>query len=344
MKDSKVKKDNTNKLPLLDIIDSFSDEVKSDYWNFVHTMYIYLESSLEDKNEAVINTLSIEMTKRNEVVKEDPELLEAENQALIERAENTKKLKKKLHRKRNMPSISSLMDKISDNPEMAAMLSTMTGGKSNKELDNMMNHAMKDNPEYADMIYNFMDQMASGESNEESNFDLDSLISQFMPEMDTNSKINSVLMNKILKDVIYVFSKTTDDGTTFKERLTVKIKAYQRVFESGSLSPMDMVGCLIKITSDDALKEQISNIEMEEVSMTDMIAIASEILPPEIMEKFGDLSNLGPDSLDINGLMSMFTGMSSGKIAEQIVEVALTEEQELELEAYYDKLMIENTN
>ena len=40
--------------------------------------------------------------------------------------------------------------------------------------------------------------------------------------------------------------------------------------------------------------------------------------------------------------MSMFIGMTGGKMTENIVEEELTEDQEKELEAYYDSLMIDN--
>ena len=333
MKNAKITKENTNSLPLLDIISSFDTEVVKNYWNFVHEVYVILECSLDDHNETVTNTLAIEIAKRN--AKDEEERIKASNNetSMIIKKQHSKDLKQKIHEKQKIPSMSDLMSQMGDNPEMADMLSTMTGGKTNQELDDMMKHAFNDNPEYADMFHNFMDQMNNTNENGEVNFDVESLVKQFMPDLDTNSKINSVLVNKIIKDIIYVFSKESLDKTV-KERLIDKIQAYQRVFESGALSPMDMVGSLIKITSTESLKNQITEIDMVEIDMVDMISIATDMLPKEMMEQFGDLSNLGSGSQDINGIMSMFTGMTGGKMAENIVEEELTEDQEKELEAY----------
>ena len=341
MKNAKITKENTNSLPLLDIISSFDTEVVKNYWNFVHEVYVILECSLDDHNETVTNTLAIEIAKRN--AKDEEERIKASNNetSMIIKKQHSKDLKQKIHEKQKIPSMSDLMSQMGDNPEMADMLSTMTGGKTNQELDDMMKHAFNDNPEYADMFHNFMDQMNNTNENGEVNLDVESLVKQFMPDLDTNSKINSVLVNKIIKDIIYVFSKESLDKTV-KERLIDKIQAYQRVFESGALSPMDMVGSLIKITSTESLKNQITEIDMVEIVMVDMISIATDMLPKEMMEQFGDLSNLGSGSQDINGIMSMFTGMTGGKMAENIVEEELTEDQEKELEAYYDSLMIDN--
>lgn len=348
MKKSKIIKDNNNCLPLLDIIESFSTETQFNYWNYIQQIYILLESMSKNSNDSVINTLSIEIEKRENKekdLKEEKIRIAKEKQA---NKEKSMELREELANRQNIPSMTELLGQLGDNPEINSMISNLTGGKSNSELDNMLKHAMTQQPELGNMLSTMMSQVSGDDNNDES-FNVENMLKSFipdsfMPNSDTTNTTNIVLVNKILKDIEYVFTK--NDESKLEDRLLEKINIYKNMFMSGKLSPVEIVICLCKITSNPESKDRLKSLDVVDMSMSQMIEIGLKLIPKEMMDNFGNMNGLGDlikmgqgndKNINIGEIISTFTGMNLGQDKEIVVEEDLTEEQLLELEKYYDE-------
>jgi len=145
------------------------------------------------------------------------------------------------------------------------------------------------------------------------------------------------LVNKIYKDIVFIFSTDDDANSTVKDRVTSKIAIYQDLITNGRVTPSEMAACLMRISTNEAMKQYITDMEKAEVSMDLVIEFAIQFLPTEITSKFGDIETIKKlmaeiGTGDISKIIAMFSGA-----APTVEEVALTEEQEQELEKYYDE-------
>ena len=70
-KKDKLMKELKTSLFMSNIYDKLMDETKNAYWKFVHTVFLVLESSHREKNDAIINTLTSELAKLIKLEEED---------------------------------------------------------------------------------------------------------------------------------------------------------------------------------------------------------------------------------------------------------------------------------
>lgn len=335
MKRAKLNKDIRNKIPLLDIIDTFPAELQENYWNMIHLIYIILESLCTDTKEEIINTLKVEIEKRAhiKVTDENTRLEKIEHEKNIAKA----RLSNEAKRESKMPDLSEMMKHMDDNPEIMDMFAQMTGTQmTTSNMSDILKKALGDNPEMATMLTTAIATMKDPNAME--NLDVMSMIGQFMPDLDMSCNTNIVLVNKIYKDIVFIFSTDDDKNTTIKERVSTKVVIYRDLISSEKISVSEMAACLMRIITNEEMKEYIINMEKTEVSIDIIISLAFEFLPKDMIEKFGSmdviknmLGDMGSD--DIGKMMDMF-----GNSAPPVVEnEQLTEAQELELEKYYDE-------
>jgi len=334
MKSTKISKNLENKLPLLDIINTFPTEIEHNYWNMVHLLYIMLESATEDKKDEIINTLGVEIHKRAEQREHE----ENDRVAKIEHDKQVaeQRLINREHREAELPDMSEMMKHMDNNPEIMEMLAQMTGtDMTSNTINDTLKRAMGDNPEMTSMFTNALSQMK--DTNSVENLDIMGMITQFMPDLDMSCETNVVLVNKIYKDIVFIFSTDDDANSTVKDRVTSKIAIYQDLITNGRVTPSEMAACLMRISTNEAMKQYITDMEKAEVSMDLVIEFAIQFLPTEITSKFGDIETIKKlmaeiGTGDISKIIAMFSGA-----APTVEEVALTEEQEQELEKYYDE-------
>lgn len=361
MKTNKIKKENANTIPLMDIIGAFSNDIEKKYWDMTQHVYIMLESACDDKQDEVINTITIELQKRDDKLKEQMLEIEAKKQRELDIIERKNKAREERAEKQKLPDIDEMLSHMDNNPEMMEMFNKMSGGASTNDMGNTIKQAMNENPEMTSMFKNAMAMMK--ESGDDSDMDVMGIVEQFIPNIDMNCHTNVVLLNKIYNDIVYVFSTAENETSDIKDRLMDKITSYRHIIESGKLTPEEIISCIWKISTHEDMKNYIINMEKTELNFAIALDIATTILPDGWTDKLGDLGNMagmgdlgalkdlaGPDmiekmkemagtmgvnsgNMDIGSIMNMFNGANLGKPE---AEPELTEEQMLELEKYYD--------
>jgi hypothetical protein len=332
MKAGKINKDLKNKIPLLDIINTFPTDVEQDYWNLIHYLYILLESSLSDKQDEIVNTLVQEIDKRATKHME----MEIACQAKIEHDKQIAEQRIVRQKDTEIPDISEMMKHMDNNPEIMEMFSQMSGADmSSDSINKALKQAMTDNPEMTNMFTSVMSTMKNAESME--NIDIMGMVHQFMPSLDMTCHTNIVLINKLYKDIVFIFSTDDDANSTIKDRVSAKITIYNDLIANNKITPSELASCMMRISTNEEMKDYITNMEKAEVSMDIIISLVLEFVPKEMVEKFGDIEAIkemvsGLGIGDISKIIEMFSGASA-----PVEEEPLTEAQELELEKFYDQ-------
>lgn len=338
MKVNKIKKENTHTVPLMDIIGAFSNETEKKYWELVQHLYILLEASCDDSQDDVISTITVELQKRHD--KEQEMFLEkqAKEQQQLLILEEKQKSRDERAKKQQIPDVDEMLSHLDNNPEVMEIFNKMSGGASTKNMNQALKQAMKENPEMTNMFKSAISMMGDSE---DANNDMMSVLEQFMPKVDMECHTNIVLLNKIYNDIIYVFSTNDDNNTNIKDRIITKTKMYRSIIEKGKLTPDEIVACIWKITTHDEMKDYIVNMSKTEITMELVLSIATEVLPKDWIDNFGDIekiksmcSGMSGGGIDIVSMMDMFKSANPG-VSEP--EIILTEEQMLELEKYYDE-------
>lgn len=134
-KQAKLVKESKKELPLLNILDNFSDDTTHKYWENLHKMYLLLEHDHPDKDERVLNTIVVELQKKIE-----HNTTKAETLATKEKVESeiTKENKRKLREaiKNKLPgNLHDITDRLKNDPNVAKMLEKLQDLSGN-ELDN----------------------------------------------------------------------------------------------------------------------------------------------------------------------------------------------------------------
>jgi hypothetical protein len=331
MKVKKIVEGNENRLPLVNSIKEMSQDIVDDYWFLVHKLFILLEDAKEDKNETVINTISIEIKKRLDLLEEKAK--EITPSAI------TKKLKKKFNVNSDnveIPTVDGLLSGMGSNPhseKINGLLNQFAGGSGN--IDGMIGNALNENPDMADMIKTLIGAVSNPG---DAGLDILGLIKQFIPDVDTNCKANKALINKMYKDFRYMFDAKNDSAECgVKDRIVERFGAYRNLISEGKIQPGEVLSCLWSVAKDEEMSSSIRAMDKSPIDFNIGLMVLTELLPKEFVENF-DLSKLTSlmGGNDVGGLLDMFGNMGLGSNNEA-PDTPLTEEQMIELEKYYDE-------
>jgi hypothetical protein len=184
--------------------------------------------------------------------------------------------------------------------------------------------------------------MNNSDDNTENNFDVMGMISQFMPDLDMTCNTNMVLMNKIYKDIIYIFSTDMDGIILLEDRIKDKIAIYRELITNEKLTVNEMMSCLWKISTNETMKNYITEMNKADITIEMMITLGTEFVPQEMIDQVGGIDVIkgmlsGSEGGDITSMMSMFGKMNCDTKPED-EEIPLTEAQMKELEDYYDNM------
>ena len=142
-KKDKLMKELKTPLFMSNIYDNLMDETKSEYWKFVHTVFLLLESCHNEKNDAIINTLTSELEK---LVQKEEEVVE---EVVEEEVSKDKKVNKKIGRykkKEEMPfdmsKVNEMLGKIGGNSgldmsKITEMMGGLMNGSGNLDMSKM---------------------------------------------------------------------------------------------------------------------------------------------------------------------------------------------------------------
>ena len=362
-KKDKLIKELKTSLFMSNIYDKFMDDTKSEYWKFVHTVFLLLESCHKEKNDAIINTLTGELAKliKSEEVEEvgEVEKVEPSGQVKMGRLKNKKSNKKQ--EGLDMSKIEEMLGGI-DMSKMGEMLGGMDMSKMGEMLGGMdmsnMGEMMKgmDMSKMGEMLGGLdmskmgemlggMDMSKIGEmmkgmpgENGSENMDMSKMLSTIMPGMET--KKNDVLMNDLIHDITSNMGNLESSDQVFE--ITKQLgEKYQKMIISGEIDSNEVIGSLMGLMTDKKFTEELSKIDMSKIKPEEMVSKMMENISPEML---GGLTNGNMDLTNIGSLITGITGMAgkTGEVKQEVEQKELTAEQLKEMEEYYSKLNLED--
>lgn len=363
-KKDKLMKELKISLFMSNIYDKFMDDTKNEYWKFVHTVFLLLESCHKEKNDAIINTLTGELAKliKEEVV-EKVEKVETSGQGRsgksIGRLKNKKSNKKQ--EGLDMSNMNDLLGGI-DMSKISEMLGGMDMSKMGEMLGEMdmsnMGEMMKgmDMSKMGEMLGGLdmskMGEMLGGVDmskigemmkgmpgeNSSDNMDMSKMLSTIMPGMET--KKNDVLMNDLIHDITSNMGNLESSDQVFE--ITKQLgEKYQKMIISGEIDSSEVIGSLMGLMTDKKFTEELSKIDMSKIKPEEMMSKMMENMSPEML---GGLTNGNMDLTNIGSLITGITGMAgkTGEVKQEVEQKELTAEQLKEMEEYYSKLNLED--
>ena len=332
-KKDKLIKELKTSLFMSNIYDKFMDDTKSQYWKFVHTVFLLLESCHNEKNDAIINTLTGELAKliKLEVVEERVETSgqESSKSSMSGRLKN-----KKLNKKQDELDMSKINDLLGgmDMSKMGEMLGGMDMSKMGEMLGGM------DMSKIGEMMKGI-----PGENGSE-DMDMSKMLSTIMPGMET--KKNDILMNDLIHDITSNMGNLESSDQVFE--ITKQLgEKYQKMIISGEIDSSEVIGSLMGLMTDKKFTEELSKIDMSKIKPEEMMSKMMENISPEML---GGLTNGNMDLTNIGSLITGITGMAgntgmlgkTGEVKQELEQKELTEEQLKEMEEYYSKLSLED--
>ena len=332
-KKDKLIKELKTSLFMSNIYDKFMDDTKSQYWKFVHTVFLLLESCHKEKNDAIINTLTGELAKliKLEVVEERVETSgqESSKSSMSGRLKN-----KKLNKKQDELDMSKINDLLGgmDMSKMGEMLGGMDMSKMGEMLGGM------DMSKIGEMMKGI-----PGENGSE-DMDMSKMLSTIMPGMET--KKNDILMNDLIHDITSNMGNLESSDQVFE--ITKQLgEKYQKMIISGEIDSSEVIGSLMGLMTDKKFTEELSKIDMSKIKPEEMMSKMMENISPEML---GGLTNGNMDLTNIGSLITGITGMAgntgmlgkTGEVKQELEQKELTEEQLKEMEEYYSKLSLED--
>ena len=368
-KKDKLIKELKTSLFMSNIYDKFMDDTKSQYWKFVHTVFLLLESCHKEKNDAIINTLTGELAKliKLEVVEERVETSgqESSKSSMSGRLKN-----KKLNKKQDELDMSKINDLLGgmDMSKMGEMLGGMDMSKMGEMLGGMDMSKMGEMLGGMDMskmgeMLGGMDMSKMGEmlggmdmskigemmkgipgENGSEDMDMSKMLSTIMPGMET--KKNDILMNDLIHDITSNMGNLESSDQVFE--ITKQLgEKYQKMIISGEIDSSEVIGSLMGLMTDKKFTEELSKIDMSKIKPEEMMSKMMENISPEML---GGLTNGNMDLTNIGSLITGITGMAgntgmlgkTGEVKQELEQKELTEEQLKEMEEYYSKLSLED--
>ena len=315
-KKDKLHKELMNPLYFKNIYDDLLEQTQLEYWKFMHTMFLLFEMAHKEKNDAIINTLTIELEKMNDVINiQEAEIIVQEPvQHIVKRKPNKKN-------KNNETDILSKMMKDmgkSNDPDM-------------KKLLNMTSKMMSD--------------MSSGNTSSDS-YDMSKMLKTFLPELNTTK--NNGMMNDLMSDITTSMSgiNNVDDVFNITKGLGEK---YQKMISEGTAEPGEILGSLMGLMTDEKFSQELSKIDMSKLKPEDMLTKMMSEMSPEMMnsEMLSGMMGMsgGTDgNLNIGSLLSGLTGVAGGVSGvEETVkpdDTPLSAEQLNEMEEFYANINI----
>jgi len=342
---AKLNNECANKLPEIDNIPCLSNNIRDMYWETLYQSYMLLESIHPEKNEAVINTLAVELKKVYDA--REVEQARIASEKLKEETINAKKVKKMTKQidEMGVPNTNDLLDKATGlvNPEIMSLIKTAMNSES-LNISEMIKKSLADYPTSAAILSTIMDSYMStnGELNEGN---LKIVVNEAISGLNIDSPEFNVLIDKIYNDILYIYEKPSGKRSQkMINRINDTFEKYKTLIDKKSFSVEELVGCIWKIANDEEKRKYIDSMEKEEISPSIIKALIKKHVPSEILAYI---------PIDINTIIdTMFTGdmsnisslldMAKGWLTatkKPAIEEKLTDAQMAELEDYYDKIM-----
>jgi hypothetical protein len=342
-KANKLHKITDQKLPEHDIIDQMCTTTVDLYWDTLHHMYILLESCMPDVDQIVINTIASEISKYDQKLIDEAQAkvdLIAKKEA--QDARRVELLEQKME-KMEMPDMSSLMAGI-DDPEMKKMMKKMTKGAGGFDINGAMKAALGENKEVASIVSTLLDNYNSGENKTFDVQNMASVLGSVIPEIDHTCEVNIILVNKIYQDLLYVYEKKDETVPNIDKRIIATANKYMDLVKKGSLKIEELIACLWKVANNEEMQKYVVAMEKEEITAPTIKTLVKKYVPRQMLRQVPvDIDTIidgicDGNFTDLTSIFDLAKTYMSGQ-EEEPVTVELTNEQTLELEAYYDKLM-----
>lgn len=339
---NKLNKISTIKLPEHDIINQMCTTTIDLYWDTMHHMYILAESCMSDTDQTVINTIASEITKYSQQLEE----IAAAEAAEIERKEAQAKKHAELLEQRmdkiDMPDINSLLSNVTD-PKMKKAMKQMAK-QSGMDINGALKSALGENKEVASMITTLMQNYNNAEDKTFDVQNMSSIFGSIIPEIDHTCQVNIILANKIYQDLLYVYEKKDETFPIIDQRIINTANKYMGLVKNGSLKVEELIACLWKVANDDEKQKYVVAMEKETITAPTIKTLINKFVPRQMLRQVPmDINGIVDTIFDGNfaDLTSLFDMAKTymANQSEEPEEVKLTEDQTLELEAYYDKMM-----
>ena len=331
-KKEKLIKELKSPLFMCNIYDNLLENSKLEYWKFVQTVFLLFETVHNEKNDAIINTLSSELEK---MVQEEINSKEKVN------------TKEKVNSKEK--PVENLMDGF-DMSKLGDLMGGLTGesGFDMSKLGDLMSGLGGSNSESGFDMSKLGDLMQglSGGSENMGDIDMGKMLNSLMPGLD--NKKNESLMTNLMNDITSTMGnlESTDQVFEITKQLGEK---YQKMITSGEIDPTEIVGSLMGLMTDKKFNEELTKLDMSKINPEEMVSKMMEKVSPdmlgEVMGSVGstngnlDIANIG--SL-ISGVTSLGNSHTSKTKLETEESVNLTAEQIQEMEDYYSNIKIDS--
>ena len=324
---------------MCNIYDDLLENSKLEYWKFVQTVFLLFETVHNEKNDAIINTLSSELEK---LVQE-----EIYTKEKINITENPIKKNDSQNKTENVND-SFDMSKLGD--LMNGLTGLNNGDFDMSKLGNLMGGLGGSNNETNsgfDMskIGELMQGLTNGSENM-GDIDMAKMLNSFIPGID--GKKNESLMTNLMNDITGTMGNLESTEQVFE--ITKQLgEKYQKMITSGEIDPTEIVGSLMGLMTDKKFNEELTKIDMSKINPEEMVSKMMEKVSPdmlgEVMSSVGS-TNGNLDLANISSLISGVTSMSNTQTSKNKPEteesMKLTPEQIKEMEDYYSNIKIDS--
>ena len=345
----KLNNECTNKLPEIDNIHNLSNNIKEMYWETLYQSYMLFESIHPEKNEAVINTLAVELKKVYDNREQEEKKISEER--IKSELINSKKMKK-MNKQIDSMDISSTTNKLIEQassmvtPEIASLLKSNLPGSLN--IMDTVKESLSQYPRYSSIISSVLESyLTTGEISAES---FTSIVNTSLEGIDTESEEFNLLTERIYKDMLYIYEKPSSKSLKLVTRINNTFEKYKSLLEKKSFSYEEIMGCVWKIANDTEKRAYIDNMEKDDINSSTIKLLIKKHIPPEFLAYIpmdintiidtvftGDMSN-------ISSLLDIAKGWLTSNTKTVKEEEKLTEDQMAELEKFYDKILNEESN
>jgi hypothetical protein len=314
-KKEKLNKELKDKLYMTNIFNDLKEETKNEYWRFIHTIFLLLESVHNNKDDAIINTLTLELEKEIIVEEEIEKKIE-------DKIVNVNKKNKKNNFKPNKDILSGFdFSKLSD------IISQISNNKGDEEFDiskmlksfipNMETSQNKDL--MSELMTDIKDSLTNVENSDQI-FDLTKKLGQKYQNMIAEGNIEP-------KEILGSLMGLMTDDSFSKELSKIDLS---------KLKPEDMLGKMMSEISPEILKNMTGG--NDDLNLSSILSNMSG--GSGDMNLSSILSNMSGGSGDMNlsSILSNIPNMALNQSSESKVETnqePLTSEQIAEMEEFY---------
>jgi hypothetical protein len=333
-KKEKLGKELKTPLFMYNIYDNLGEDSKLEYWKFVFMAFLLFETVYNEKNDAILNTLSNELEKmvQEEILVKEKIKVKTKETTSVDQNKDTAESTNSF----DMSKIGELMSGVTgssndsggfDMSKLGELMGGLTGSSNNGGFD-------------MSKLGDLMNGLNGGTENM-SDIDMSKMLNSFMPGID--SKKNESLMKNLMDDITGTMGnlESTDQVFEITKQLGEK---YQNMITSGQLDPTEIIGSLMGLMTDKNFNDELSKIDMSKINPEEMMAKMMEKVSPdmlnEVMGSVGGAENL--DLANIGSLISGVASMSNSQNIKSEESVKLTPEQLEEMEDYYSNIKIDS--